>query len=195
MIAIMAGRGRLIHHFGMIKLLTALAVLSGAPALAQHHPHAAGGHSHGSSSSYSGEETREIKALSAQEQRAWMEGQGAGLAKAAELNGYPGPMHVLELASDLGLSASQQNETRALMEHHKAEVRQLGAALVEAERQLDDLFKTRRASAASVSALTQKIGNLQMQIRTSHLITHLDQTKMMRPDQVATYDRLRGYSR
>lgn len=81
------------------------------------------------------------------------------------------------------------------MDRHKAEVRRLGAELVEAERQLDALFRTRRATAASVSAMTEKVGTLQARIRASHLITHLEQTKILGPDQVRAYDRLRGYAR
>lgn len=68
--------------------------------------------------------------MSPQEQQAWLDGQGIGLAKPAELNGFPGPMHVLEHASQLELSTQQQEDTRRLMERHKAEARALGAELV-----------------------------------------------------------------
>lgn len=81
------------------------------------------------------------------------------------------------------------------MDRHKTEVRQLGVELVEAERQLDDLFKTRRATEPAVRAMTEKIGNLQARIRASHLITHIEQTKTLSPEQVTAYDRLRGYVR
>ena len=37
-------------------------------------------------------------------------GRGMGLALAAELNGYPGPAHVLELADKLDLARSTENE-------------------------------------------------------------------------------------
>ena len=36
------------------------------------------------------------------------------LALAAELNGYPGPLHVLELADRLGLSAEQRGKVQQL---------------------------------------------------------------------------------
>lgn len=180
----------------MSKLFLLLALLVGGHASAQHHHSGgAGAHPPHPTSSYAGESSREIKALSSEEQRAWLEGRGAGLARAAELNSHPGPMHVLELSGELRLSASQEKESRALMARHKAEVRQLGAELVEAERQLDDLFRTRRATAPAVKALTESIGILQARIRASHLITHLEQTGILRSDQVATYDRLRGYAR
>jgi Spy/CpxP family protein refolding chaperone len=165
----------------------AAAALASTPAAAQHAGHA--------SSPYAGEEVREIKALSAQEQRAWLEGQGAGLARAAELNSHPGPMHVLEHADALGLGGSQREQTRELMQRHKAEVRALGAQLVDAERRLDDLFRSKRATVSEVDALTQRIGTLQGRIRASHLNTHLTQTGILGPEQIAAYDRLRGYAR
>lgn len=180
----------------MNKPIVILAALISAHALAQHHPSKPTGvHHHSAGSSYAGEQSREIKALSEAEQRAWIEGSGAGLAKAAELNSHPGPMHVLEHAKALRLDPTQVKESQALMDRHKAEVRQLGVELVEAERQLDDLFRTRRATEPAIRGMTEKIGNLQARIRASHLITHLEQTKTLSLDQVGAYDRLRGYTR
>jgi hypothetical protein len=179
----------------MNKTLISLALVLAGQASAQHHAPTPGADSNHARSAYAGEESRDIKALSAQEQRAWADGQGGGMARAAELNGHPGPMHVLEHAQQLQLSAKQQAETRALMDRHKDHVRSLGVESIEAERQLDQLFRTRRATAAAVADLTQQIGKLHAHIRASHLITHLEQTAMLRPEQIAAYDRLRGYRR
>ncbi len=177
----------------MNRLFLIGVALAGAAAFAQHASHPAGGHAHAPSAPYAGEQAREIKALSAAEQSAWLQGEGAGLAKAAELNSFPGPMHVLQHATELRLSPLQQHKTRELMERHKQEVRALGAELVAAERRLDDLFRTRQATASAVRELALQIGNLQARIRASHLVTHLEQTQLLQPGQVAQYDRLRGY--
>lgn len=197
MIAIMAAHEEKSHHSSMTKFLTVLVLSACGHAWAQHHPaHTPpGGAVPAPTSVYAGEETREIKALSAQEQRAWLDGHGAGLARAAELNGYPGPMHTLEHASELGLSPSQVKETQELMDRHKAEVRALGAQLVEAERHLDALFRTRQATPAEVSRQTLQIATLQAQIRASHLTTHLSQAKILQPEQITAYLRVRGYKR
>src|SRR5262249_20157560 len=45
--------------------------------------------------SYAGRQTRAIKALSEEDIAPLLNGEGMGMAKAAELNGYPGPKHVL----------------------------------------------------------------------------------------------------
>ena len=58
-------------------------------------------------SPYAGEQSRSIKSLSQQDVADYMAGKGMGCAKAAELNGYPGPAHVLELADQLALTPSQ----------------------------------------------------------------------------------------
>lgn len=145
--------------------------------------------------SYAGQQSREIKALSAQEQQDWLEGKGSGLAKAAELNGYPGPMHVLEHAQALSLSAPQREATTQLMDAHKAEVKALGRRLVDAEQALDQAFRHGRPSEAEVSRLTQEAGTLQARIRAAHLQTHLAQAALLQPEQVALYQQLRGYAK
>lgn len=69
-----------------------------------------------------------------------------GLAKAAELNGYPGPAHVLELATDLLLSAEQRERTQAVWQAMDARAKSLGQQVVDAERELEGLFASRQAS-------------------------------------------------
>ena len=161
--------------------------------------HGTGGHGHTPAqplqpSPYASEAPREIKALSADEQQAWLEGRGSGLARAAELNSHPGPMHVLELASQLKLSSEQQSRSRDLMDRHKAEVRELGQRLVALERELDGLFNARSpVDRADASRLAEAIGTLAGRIRASHLRTHIEQTALLTRAQVDLYDQLRGY--
>ena len=144
-------------------------------------------------SPYAGQQQRSIKALSDQEVAALLEGHGAGFAKAAELNGYPGPMHVLELADRLGLSAEQRTATQRLMHEHKQRARSLGAGLVNAERELDGLFVQRSATPDAVDAATRRVALLQAELRAEHLKTHLAQTALLTPEQVRRYSELRGY--
>ena len=59
-------------------------------------------------SPYAGMQTRPIKALSEQQVADLKAGRGMGLALPAELNGYPAPIHVLELSDQLGPSADQK---------------------------------------------------------------------------------------
>jgi Spy/CpxP family protein refolding chaperone len=144
-------------------------------------------------SSYVGQELREIKALSPQEISDYLSGKGMGLAKAAELNGYPGPAHVLELAAQLELTAEQQVKTQALFQKMQADAVALGKALVEEERALDQLFASRTVNAALLASSLARIGRLQSQLRQVHLEAHLEQTALLTPQQIAKYIQLRGY--
>jgi hypothetical protein len=144
---------------------------------------------------YAGQQARSIKALSDQERSALLAGQGSGFAKAAELNGYPGPAHVLELAAQLHLDASQRAGTEALMADHRRRAREIGADLIAAEAELDGLFADRRARAESVDATTQKVATVQARLRAEHLKTHLLQTALLTPEQIERYASLRGYRR
>ncbi len=179
-----------------LKLIAACITLTGATGLfAQHAP---GQHGHGASaapapSPYAGQQTRSIKALSATQEQDLLQGKGMELAKAAELNGYPGPSHVLELAAALQLDGVQRRATETLMSRHKDKARALGAQLVEAERALDTAFSSQTIDAARITQLTQDIGTLQAALRAEHLQTHLEQTALLNPQQIAGYQRLRGY--
>ena len=145
-------------------------------------------------SPYSGQETRDIKALSPEEIADLNAGRGMGLALAAELNGYPGPRHVLDLAQELQLTAEQQRETTALFEAMRRETSALGAELIEAERALDRLFAERRATPDSVATATGHAGAIEAKLRAAHLRYHLAMVVVLTSDQVAAYNHLRGYT-
>lgn len=146
------------------------------------------------SSPYAGQQARPIKALSDDDQSALAQGRGMGFAKTAELNGYPGPMHVVELSQKLELTPEQRSASERLMNEHKARARDMGAQLIEAERALDRLFAERRADAAAVDMATRRVGELNATLRAEHLKTHIAQTALLSPQQVARYQTLRGYA-
>lgn len=143
---------------------------------------------------YAGQQARTIKALSAAEERQLLEGAGMGYAKAAELNRHPGPMHALELADRLELTAAQRAAIEAILRRHKEDARARGREIVAAEAELDRLFATRAAEAPAVEALTRRIGTMQGELRAAHLRAHLETTALLTPGQVARYESLRGYA-
>ena len=49
-----------------------------------------------------------LKSLSPEEIQQYRDGEGMGMAKAAELNHYPGPKHALQVGTDINLSNDQQ---------------------------------------------------------------------------------------
>lgn len=142
---------------------------------------------------YAGEQERELKALSVEEVNQYLVGAGMGFAKSAELNHFPGPMHVLELADQLGLSAQQRAQTRQLMDAHKAEARVLGAKVVQSEQALEALFRTANIDQASLAQAARSAAEAQGAYRLTHLDTHRSMRSLLTAEQVASYDRLRGY--
>jgi Spy/CpxP family protein refolding chaperone len=144
-------------------------------------------------SPYAAQAGAPIKALTAEEQSALLDGQGMGFARAAELNGYPGPKHVLELADRLGLSESQREATQALFDRMRSAARSEGAALVEAERVLDELYASRSATTVTVNAQLARIESLRAKLRGLHLNAHLDQAALLSRHQIVMYAQLRGY--
>ncbi|MDJ0939432.1 MAG: hypothetical protein QNJ00_06685 [Woeseiaceae bacterium] len=144
-------------------------------------------------SPYAGEQEREIKSLSGKEIVALRSGAGMGLAKAAELNGYPGPKHVLELADELGLSDEQRENTKALFAEVKANAAQLGEKVIAAEVRLDRLFTDMTVDAESLENALQELGELRARLRYVHLHAHVRQAAILRPGQIEAYTQLRGY--
>ena len=147
-----------------------------------------------SPSPYAGQESRPIKALSPSEQADLLAGKGMGLAKAAELNGYPGPAHVLDLASELALSSEQIAATRTLFASMEGRAKDLGRQLVAAEQALDDLFSSKQVTATELERSLARIGDIQAKVRATHLSAHLEQARILSAEQNASYARLRGYS-
>jgi hypothetical protein len=172
---------------------TVAAVLAFAsPALAQH----GGGHRPPSpAGSYAGFEAREIKALSTQEIADLRAGRGMGLALAAELNSFPGPMHALEHAEALRLTPAQRAELERLMANMRRDAVAAGERLIEAERALDRLFAERRATPEAVTEATARVGTAAASVRAVHLVTHVATRAMLTEEQVTRYDQLRGYRR
>ena len=145
------------------------------------------------SSPYARQETREIKALSPAHIEGLLAGKGLGYGKSAELNRYPGPAHVLELAGELDLSESQLRATRAVHARMEEQARELGARLVAAEAELERSFRDETATESSLRSALAQIGQLQSELRAVHLLAHLEQRRLLSPDQINRYVHLRGY--
>ena len=142
---------------------------------------------------YAGMQTRPVKALSEQQVSDLSAGRGMGLALAAELNGYPGPSHVLELADKLELSSDQRGQVQRLFNSMKAEAQPLGLKLIAQETDLDRLFASRAITSDSLKTSTTAIAATQGELREAHLKYHLSTAAILTPGQMQRYAELRGY--
>jgi len=143
---------------------------------------------------YAGQQQRAIKALSAQDVDGYLKGKGMGLAKSAELNHYPGPLHLRQFAEEVELTAEQLAAIEAIEAAMKAEAKRLGRIILGKEESLDALFAGGRADGDEVRQLTVEIGRLQGELRAVHLNAHLQVRPLLSSYQIATYNHLRGYT-
>ena len=142
---------------------------------------------------YAGQQTRAIKALSDEDITALRKGEGTGMAKAAELNGYPGPVHVMALDAQLGLTETQQRDVKAIFDRMSAAAKPLGVDLIAQEQALDQLFANGEISLDRLIAATAAIAGLQGRLRAVHLSAHLETRAVLDAGQIARYQQLRGY--
>jgi hypothetical protein len=172
----------------ILLLISALFISTGVFATAS-----ANSASTNAESPYKGQQLRNIKALSQNDIDGYMAGKGMGFAKAAELNHYPGPRHVLDLSKELELSDKQLNQTQTLFNKMQAKAIDLGKQLIDREQKLDQLFAQGSVNKNSLELTLQDIGAIQAKLRNVHLSTHLEQKQLLTKHQVIMYDRIRGY--
>jgi Spy/CpxP family protein refolding chaperone len=170
----------------MLGVVAGIAITAAAAAASAQHGH--GG---------AGAEGHEIAQACATEfEKVVGEGRGFGLAFAADQNGYPGPMHVLELRDRLELTADQQAKARDLMHAMFAESRPKSARLLEAEARLRRLFAERVADDAAVRATVAEVERARSEVRLVHLLAHLKTRDLLSEDQRRLYHEARwGASR
>lgn len=145
-------------------------------------------------SPYAGEETRQIKSLSDKEIGELWRGEGFGFAMAAELNGVPGPAHLLELRDHLNLSVAQVAALQKILDAMKQAAVKQGEDLIAGETALDDAFKSGSISEAALGDLLARIETARRDLRFTHLSAHLKTTVLLSKDQIAAYQKLRGYA-
>jgi hypothetical protein len=169
-----------------MRILAAVVmVLFAGSAVAQDHQH--------KHSPYAGMQTRPVKALTEQQIADVRAGRGMGMALPAELNGYPGPIHVLELADGLDLNREQRQGVQRLYEAMKVEANSVGQKLLDAETALDLAFRNRSITPDRLVELTAQIGRLQGELRAVHLKYHLTTAELLGSEQSKRYAELRGY--
>jgi|GEM_PF-82243 len=157
-------------------------------ACAQSQPH--GSHE----SKYVGQEKREIKSLSANDIEELRRGGGWGLAKAAELNGLPGPAHILELQSELKLEQAQITRVQELHSIMKQRAIVGGEKLIALEKALEIRFRERSVDEEQLKKALADIAGARAELRYVHLSAHLATPLILTEKQIAQYNELRGYN-
>ena len=177
----------------MLRILPLAAVLAlAAPAQAQQHDaHDGHDHSHAASEHADLAPPGVPSGLSPSEHGGLLRGAGLGMAASADRNGYPGPLHVLELADSLALSARQRAAAERIRAEMLAAAVPLGEQLVVAEQRLDALFSSGTVTERWMEMQTAQIGELRARLRAVHLSAHLKMRDALEPEQIEAYTRLR----
>jgi hypothetical protein len=163
------------------------------------HDQAASSHQSAIHSPYAGQETRDIKALSPSEIEGLRAGAGTpfgGMAKPAELNGFPGPRHLLDAvtAGQISISATQKQQIETLYEQMRTDAIKLGTQILAVETALDQKFVNEDITRELLAEDVTKSAALYGQLRLVHLQAHLTMVEILSSQQVEQYNALRGYS-
>ena len=145
-------------------------------------------------SPYINKQEQTIKALSEERIQQYLNGEGMGFALSAELNQYPGPKHVIELSDQLSLTDTQLVDSNALFSQMNLEAKALGVDLIAEEKKLESLFRTGTITPQQIRKSVTLISGIQSELRSLHLVTHIQQKKILSMHQQQLYQQLRGYN-
>ena len=177
----------------LIAAVSSATLVMGGAAFAQHAGHGPPPGPAATATPYAGQDNRSVASLSDSDVEAMRDGKGMGFARPAELNGYPDPMHILELAGELDLSTTQRTEIEVLFQQMKTRARAAGEAYVAAEMALDAAFKARNADTQTVAQLTRDADQKRAEMRLAHLDAHIEARRILTETQLQRYATLRGY--
>lgn len=182
--------------FRRIVLMTIALVAIASPAAEGEQ--AAGGKEHSSErlrSPYAGQSHAAQTGLLSNEVEALSAGAGMAMALPAELNGYPGPRHLLDAADagELSLSARQRQTVQNLYDRMLSEAKAKGQEIIKAESQLAHQFADRSIDEIALRNVLAQIAHLRAELRFIHLRTHLKTRELLNSEQIDRYSTLRGY--
>jgi len=150
-------------------------------------------HSHVAPSPYAGFQNRDIKSLSETDLADLRQGAGWGLALAAELNGVPGPSHLLELREQIELTPDQVAAIEIIFAQMQVQAIEAGERLIAAEAAIEVAFRAGNLSPETLRELIAQAAAARAELRYVHLLRHLETPPLLSAQQIARYNTLRGY--
>ncbi len=179
----------------MIKFLPKFLIVAGLCTIHYSQIAHAQSHTHDAEATpYAGLQSRTIKSLSEADLEELRRGGGWGFALPAELNGKPGPAHLLELQDELGLSQDQVEKIEAIYSEMRDQAIVVGERFIEAEAALSEAFADDQLDLAELDKLVKTAETARTELRLVHLSRHLQTTPLLSADQIQQYNILRGYA-
>jgi Spy/CpxP family protein refolding chaperone len=118
-------------------------------------------------------------------------GEGAGAALYADINGYPSPKHVIDMADELNLSEQQLKDVQSIFDDMAESARAKGEEIIAREQEYHTMFKAGKATEAGARKLAVEIGRLRGELRAVHMIAHIQTKDVLTNDQIARYTKAR----
>jgi len=122
------------------------------------------------------------------DREALLNGDGNDQALYAELNGYPGPKHILDLASKLALTARQKHDIRELYNDTRTRARVLGKLIVKVEEEMHYAFNSGMLARESIEDDAESVGKMRGTLRGVHLAAHIKTRELLTKNQIKQYE-------
>jgi len=147
-------------------------------------------------SPYRDQQFTKIRGLTDAEVGELKSGTGMGLARAAELNGYPGPRHVLDAVAggQLHVTPEQNQRVEQIFQGMAGRARSLGDQIIAEEAALDMAFRAGTIDQTDLRSRMSRIAGLRGELRVVHLRAHLETHALLSAAQIGHYNELRGYT-
>jgi hypothetical protein len=116
------------------------------------------------------------------------------VAYVASLYRYPYPDQVLKYKTHLKLSAQQITKLNDINATLKMKKNEVGLSIVQTERTIDSLFRTRKVNEAVIVFYTNRYGAYQGEYRGALLIACYNTRKVLNPVQLTQYNELLNHN-
>jgi Spy/CpxP family protein refolding chaperone len=121
-----------------------------------------------------------------------LNGEGISIDHDEELNQYPGPNQVLAAADELGLSREQVQKITAINEQMRRDAVSLGRAIMDQEKELEQLIST-GASTDAANLMLREVAEKHQKLHDIHLAAHVQVKSQLTPEQLEEYHRLHAH--
>jgi hypothetical protein len=136
-----------------------------------------------------------VKTLTDEQYNAILNGDDVNnLAHVAAMYRYPYPEQVLKYRTHLKLSAEQIAKLNAINATLKMKKTEVGLSVVQNERVIDSLFRTRRVNESVIVFYTNRYGAYQGEFRGALLIACYNTRKVLNPVQLNQYNELLNHN-
>lgn len=132
-----------------------------------------------------------LKTMSYSQYKAYIDGvDQTHMSAVAELNHYPDPQKVLDNKKELGLTAAQATDVKAINTELIRKMKEMGEMIVKNERVMDDLFRTKTVTDGNLIFYTNRFGLYQGEMKNAILQAYVKVQNILTPEQRKKYQQL-----